>query len=600
MSSATSQAPRPKEPSALNILMRYAGPYKYLTWLSWVLSAVSSALGLIPFVCIFRILREIMEAAPHFENAASMERFGAQAVGAALLSMLVYFAALMCSHKAAFRVASNLRRALMTHITRMPIGYVDEQGSGRLRRIADESAAATETYLAHQLPDTAAVVVTPLAMIVLLFVFDWRFGLVSLIPVLLSFAVMSRMMGPQMAEDMRQYQNALEEMNRQAVEYIRGISVVKTFSQTVYSFSRFKASIDSYYHFCINYTRLCRAPMVYFQIAVNSAFAFLIALSLVLARSGNLADITVNLIFYVIFTPMIATAFTRMMYMGEESMAVQDAVKRMDGVLHAVPLPEPEHPLHPADASVVFENVTFRYRPDAAPAVDSVSLRIPAGSTIALVGASGSGKSTAAGLAARFWDAEEGRILIGGVDVRRIAKEERVRTVSYVFQDSRLLKRTIADNVRLGRPDATDAEVLAALRDAQCGDLLDKLPDGMNTVIGTKGIYLSGGEQQRIAIARAMLQNAPILILDEATAFADPENEVLVQRALERLAARKTVILIAHRLTTVQNADCIYVLEQGRVAEQGTHAALLARDGLYRRMWQDYQSSIVWKVGERK
>lgn len=589
-----------KEKSALQELMRYAGSRKYLTYLSWILSAVSAVIALFPFVCIFRIIQEALAVAPDFSQATGIIHNGVWAVVYALLAMVLYFCALMCSHVSAFRVAVNIRKTLMEHITKLPIGYVDEQGSGKLRRIVNDSSAATETYLAHQLPDAATVIVTPIALIVLLFLFDWRYGLVSLIPVALSMVAMSRMMGPALAEDMKKYQNALEDMNREAVEYVRGMSVIKTFSQTVYSFSRFKRSIDTYYTFCINYTKACRSSMIYFQIGINSTFAFLIALTLILCHGGSVApDIILNFIFYVIFTPIIATSFTRIMYMGEETMTVKDAIKRFDSVLSVQPLAEPKHGKKPTKYSVVFDDVTFRYQPDANPAVQNLSFVIPDGKTVAFVGPSGSGKSTAAGLISRFWDVESGAVRIGGVDVRDISKKDRVDTVSYVFQDSKLLKMTIADNVRLARPEASDEEVLQALRNAQCEDILERLPDGIHTMIGTEGTYLSGGEQQRIAIARAVLKDAPILVLDEATAFADPENEAQIQKAMERLAKGKTVILIAHRLTTVENADCIYVMQNGNIAESGTHKQLLQKHGLYQEMWEQYQSAVQWKVGGR-
>lgn len=590
-----------KEKSALSELMRYAGNRKYLTYASWVLSAASAVIALLPFVCIFRIIQEIIAVAPDFSQAVNLVHNGVWAVIFALVSMLLYFCALMCSHLSAFRVAVNIRKTLMEHITKLPIGYVDEQGSGKLRRIVNDSSAATETYLAHQLPDAATVVVTPIALILVLFVFDWRYGLVSLIPVVLGMIAMSRMMGPALAEDMKQYQNALEDMNRESVEYVRGMSVVKTFSQTVYSFSRFKHSIDTYYKFCINYTKSCRSSMIYFQIAVNSTFAFLIVLTLILCQGGSvLPDVALNFIFYVIFTPIIATSFTRIMYMGEESMTVKDAIRRFDSILSVQPLEEPKQPKTPKDDSVVFDTVTFRYQEDAKPAVQDLSFTIPAGHTAAFVGPSGSGKSTMAGLLSRFWDVESGAVRIGGVDVREMSKQSRVNTVSYVFQDSKLLKMTIAENVRLARPDASDEEVLAALHDAQCDEILEKLPNGIHTMIGTQGTYLSGGEQQRIAIARAILQNAPILVLDEATAFADPENEALMQKAFERLAKNKTVLMIAHRLTTIQHADCIYVMDHGNIVEHGTHAQLLEEQGLYREMWDQYQHAAQWKVGDNK
>lgn len=590
-----------KEESALSVLMRYAGGHKYCTYFSWVFSGLSAIAALLTYVFLFRIIKEVIEAAPNFKEAIHIASNGWFAMLAAAVSMLLYFAALMCSHASAFRVATNIRKQLLAHIAKLPIGFADELGSGRIRRIINDSAATTEVYLAHQLPDLVGAYITPVAMILLLFVFNWRFGLVCLIPVVLSLAGMTKMTGKQMQEDMKHYQTALENMNNEAVEYVRGINVVKTFSQTVHSFSRFKASIDSYYKFCINYTKEMRMPMVCYQMIVNSTFAFLIALTLILYRGDHVAfNILLNFVFYVIFTPVIATTLTKIMFMGEESMKVEDAIARFNEIMAIEPLPEPVQTKHPQEYAISFEDVSFHYRKELPDAVSHISLQIPAGKVTAFVGPSGSGKSTAAGLIARFYDATSGRVRIGNVDIRDIAQEERVNTISYVFQNSRLLAGTIADNVRMGKKNATDEEVLAALHKAQCDDILAKLPQGIETVIGTDGIYLSGGEQQRVAIARIILQDAPVIILDEATAYADPENEVLVQKAFEEMAVGKTVIMIAHRLTTVKNADIIYVFENGKIKEAGKHETLLEAHGLYEKMWNDYQTSIRWKVGGRK
>ncbi len=590
-----------KEESALSVLMRYAGGHKYCTYFSWVFSGLSAIAALLTYVFLFRIIKEVIEAAPNFKEATHIASNGWFAVLAAAVSMLLYFAALMCSHASAFRVATNIRKQLLAHIAKLPIGFADELGSGRIRRIINDSAATTEVYLAHQLPDLVGAYITPVAMILLLFVFNWRFGLVCLIPVVLSLAGMTKMTGKQMQEDMKHYQTALENMNNEAVEYVRGINVVKTFSQTVHSFSRFKASIDSYYKFCINYTKEMRMPMVCYQMIVNSTFAFLIALTLILYRGDYVAfNILLNFVFYVIFTPVISTTLTKIMFMGEESMKVEDAIARFNEIMAIEPLPEPAQTKHPQEYAICFDDVSFRYRKELPDAVSHISLQIPVGKVTAFVGPSGSGKSTAAGLIARFYDATSGQVRIGDVDIRDIAQEERVGTISYVFQNSRLLAGTIADNVRMGKKNATDEEVLAALHKAQCDDILAKLPQGIETVIGTDGIYLSGGEQQRIAIARIILQDAPVIILDEATAYADPENEVLVQKAFEEMAVGKTVIMIAHRLTTVKNADTIYVFENGKIKEAGKHEALLEANGLYGKMWNDYQTSIRWKVGGSK
>lgn len=589
---------RAREKGSLSVLMGYAGRRRVLTYLSWVLSAVSALAALAPFVFVWLIVREVLGAAGEFSAVQGrLAVYGWWAVGSALLSMLVYFAALMCSHVAAFRVAGNLRKRTMRHIASLPVGAMSGPGSGRVRRIVNESSGATETYLAHQLPDMAGAFATPVGMIALLFVFDWRLGLLSLIPTVLGFVIMSRMTGKGMARKMKEYQNALEVMNNEAVEYVRGIPVVKTFGQTVFSFKRFKGSIDSYHKWVVAYTKSLMWPMVAFTTAINCVFVPLIIAGLCFTAGGVEETFLLNLIFYIIFTPIISVTLMKVMFMSENNMIVKDALRRIGGILAIRPLPEPSVPKLPKDNSVTFEDVTFAYEGAARNALDGVSLHVRAGETVAFVGPSGGGKTTAAGLVARFWDPSSGTVRVGGTDVREIAKEVRSDTVAYVFQDSRLLKTSIYENVRMGRPSAAREEVLAALHNAQCDDILAKFPNGADTVIGSKGVYLSGGEQQRIAIARVMLKNAPVVVLDEATAFADPENEAAVQRAFERLAKGRTVIMIAHRLTTVQNADRIYVLQDGRVAEEGTHAQLMEKGGLYRGLYDEYRTAVSWKVG---
>ena len=586
-----------KKQSDLARLMEYAGGHRVFTYASWVLAAVSALVALVPFWYIWKILRDVLAVAPEYSRAVNIPHYGWMAVLFAALAYLIYVGALLCSHLAAFRVATNLRLAVTEHLAKLPLGFTERYGSGRLRKVVEESTGAAETYLAHQLPDQYNAMATPVGLLVLLAVFDWRLGLLSLVPVALAFAVMATMTGARMAEKMRQYGNALAAMSNEAVEYVRGIPVVKTFGQSVFSFKKFKGTIDEYEKWVVAYTEELRLPMMFYTAAINGVFAFLIAGGLLFTRNGVTPEFLLNLLFYIIITPVISLTLTRIMMMSENKMIVTDALSRIDSVLDAEPVQESARPQHPKDSSVELTDVHFSYD-GKTDVIKGVSLRIQPGQTAALVGPSGGGKSTLASLMARFFDVGSGSIRIGGADVRDIAKEELMDTVSFVFQNSRLIKGSILDNVKLGRPDATEQEVLAALEAAQCTDILEKFPAGVHTMIGTEGVYLSGGEQQRIAIARAMLKNAPILILDEATAFADPDNEAKVQAAFARLARGKTVILIAHRLTTVADADCIYVVQDGQIAETGTKDELCAQNGLFARMWRDYQSSVEWKVAK--
>ena len=584
-----------KKQSNLSRLLSYAGVHKYFTYASWVLSGISALTALVPFWYIWKIINEVLEVSPNFGSAANLTHYGIMAMTYAIISYLIYIGALLCSHLAAFRIAANMRIDITEHISKLPIGFADSFGSGKLRKIINDSTAATETYLAHQLPDKYAAMATPVGMLALLLVFDWRLGLLSLVPVAVGFAVMSAMTGKRMEEKMRQYSNALAAMSNEAVEYVRGIPVVKTFGQSVFSFKKFKATIDEYKKWVLAYTKDMRPPMMLYTAAINGVFAFLILGAFWFTNGTVTSEFFVNLLFYIIITPVISVTLTKIMYMSEEGMVIGDAIERIDSVLNAEPMSVGNNPQNPKSTSIELENIHFSYD-GKKEAVSGISLKIKGGQTVAFVGPSGGGKSTLASLISRFFDVNSGSIKIGGVDVRDIPKDELMNTVSFVFQNSKLIKASILDNVKMGKPNATDEEVLNALKSAQCMDIIEKFPDGVNTVIGSRGIYLSGGEMQRIAIARAVLKNAPIIILDEATAFADPDNEVKVQTAFAKLSEGKTVIMIAHRLSTVRNADCIYVIADGKIAEYGNRAELIEKKGMFYKMQNDYQSSVSWKV----
>ncbi len=583
-----------KKQSNLSRLMEYAGGHRYLTYASWILSAVSALLALVPYYYIWLVMKEVLDVNPDFDKAQNLAHNGWMAVIFAVIAVLIYIAGLMCSHMGAFRVATNMRIDTMEHIVRLPLGFAESFGSGKLRKIVNEASAATETYLAHQLPDKAGAIATPLGLIVLLFVFDWRLGILSLVPVILGFLIMMKMTGPRMEQKMKEYQNALDDMSNEAVEYIRGIPVVKTFGQTIFSFKKFKDSIDRYRVWVIAYTKELRAPMMFYTAAINGVFAFLIAGGLLFTSQGVTDEFLLNLIFYIIITPIISVTLTKIMFQSENAMIVADSLSRIDSVLNLDPLSEPREPKSPKDSSVELKNISFSYdgKKDV---LKDISLTIPAGATVAFVGPSGGGKTTLANIISRFFDPKSGSVSIGGVDVKDISKEELMNTVSFVFQNSHLVKDSVFENVRMGKQDATREEVMDALEKAQCMDIIEKLPQGVDTVIGTKGVYLSGGEQQRIAIARVMLKNSPVIILDEATAFADPDNESRVQAAFSNLSKNKTVIMIAHRLSTVADVDKIYVLADGRIAESGSGASLIEEKGLFSKMWNDYQTSVKWK-----
>ena len=586
-----------KKKSTLAKLMPFAKNHKYFIYVSCVLAFMSALIALIPFYEIWKMIKEVLVVRPDFSKAIHIQSYGWKAVGFSLLSMVFYIASLMCSHKAAFRIQANMRIYMMEHIMKLPMGYIESQGSGKIRKIVVESSGATETFIAHNLPDKCVSYATPIGLLLMMAIFDWRLGLMSLIPAIIAFVLMgTSMMGPKMAEDMKQYQNALESMSSEAVEYVRGIPVVKTFGQTVFTFKRFKEAIDEYEKWTLDYTKSMMIPMVCFTTFANAIFVALIIAAYLFAGKMISNGFILNILFYILITSILTVTLMKVAYAGESQMIVEDALSRYNSILEVKPLVEPEETLPIQDASIEISHIDFGYEEGKKKAIDDLSLSIAPGKHIALVGPSGGGKTTLASLVSRFWDVQAGSIKIGGVDVRSIKSEDLMNQVSYVFQDSKLLKMSILDNVRMSRPSASEQEVMQALHDAGCDDIIEKFPDGIHTMIGSKGVYVSGGEAQRLSIARAFLKDAPILILDEATAFADPDNEIKVQEAFAKLSKNKTVILIAHRLSTITNVDCIYVLDQGKIVESGKHDELLLKKGIYQHMWEKYNQSVKWKV----
>ena len=594
-----------KKQNALSVLLEYAGSHRRLTLLGLGLSAVSMVCSMIPYLCIWLAARDLIAVAPDWTQAQSVTDYGWIAFAFAVGGILIYFLGLMCTHLAAFRTAANIRKQGMAHVMQAPLGYFDANASGLIRSKLDAAAADTETLLAHNLADIVGTITLFLAMLVLMFVFDWRMGAACLLAAVISILAMCSMMGGKNAALMAEYQAAQDRMTKSGTEYVRGIPVVKIFQQTVYSFKAFQQAIEDYSAKAEHYQGdVCRVPQSVNLTFTEGAFLFLVPVVLFLApgalASGDYAGFVTNFAFYAVFSAIISTALAKIMFAASGMMLADTALGRIQPVMDAPTLAVPEHPQTPKDNRVVFRDVSFTYDGAQSPALSHVSFTAEPGETVALVGPSGGGKTTAASLIPRFWDADTGTVEVGGVDVRQIDPHVLMEQVAFVFQNNRLFKASILENVRAARPDASREQALAALEAAQCGDILEKLPQGLDTVIGTEGTYLSGGEAQRIALARAILKDAPIVVLDEATAFADPENEALIQKAFARLTKGRTVIMIAHRLSTVVGADKILVLEGGRVTEQGTHGELIAAGGLYTRMWADYNQAIQWKMENGK
>ena len=574
------------------------GKRKVLLPAAMLLSALSALAGMLPYILIWLIVRELLEYG-EITSSGNVVTYAWWAAGMAVASIVLYFAALMSSHLAAFRVESNLRKEAMRQIVRMPLGFFDINTSGRIRKIIDDNAGVTHSFLAHQLPDLAATFLVPLVAVILIFMFDWILGLACIVPVIIAMLVMGFMMNAEGRQFMKSYMTSLEEMNTEAVEYVRGIPVVKVFQQTIYSFKNFHRCIMNYNKMVFGYTRMWEKPMSLYTVIINGFVFFLAPLAILLiGYSGNYASVLLNFFLFVLITPVFSQSIMKSMYLNQALGQASEAIGRLENLVAYEHLTVVAHPQPVKEFSIQFEKVSFSYPGANQKAVDNVSFTIPQGRTVALVGASGGGKTTIARLVPRFWEATEGKVLIGGINVREIAPEELMKHISFVFQNTKLFKTSLLENIKYGNPNATMEEVERAVDMAQCREIINKLPLGLNTKIGTEGTYLSGGEQQRIVLARAILKNAPIIVLDEATAFADPENEHLIQQALKELTKGKTVLMIAHRLSSITDADNILVIDKGKIAEQGTHAKLLEKQGIYYNMWNEYQQSVRWTIGK--
>ena len=594
-----------KKQNAIIALLGYAGNYKVLTFIGLTLSAISMLCSIVPYVCIWLVAKDLITAVSDFSKVQNVETYGWIAFGFAVLGIVLYFIGLICTHLAAFRTAENIRKIGMNHIMKAPLGYFDNNASGLIRGRLDSAANDTETLLAHNLADIVGTIVLFVGMVILMFIFDWRMGAACLLSAVISIIAMFSMMGGKNAQLMAEYQAAQDRMTKAGTEYVRGIPVVKIFQQTVYSFKTFKKAIEEYSDKAEYYqAKVCRVPQSINLTFTEGAFIFLVPIAIFLIpgalHSGNFSDFITNFVFYAVFSAIISTSLAKIMFASSGIMLASTALSRIDLVMKAPTLEKCVNPKEPEDNSVVFKDVSFTYTGSSTPALSHISFRVEPGQTVALVGPSGGGKTTAASLIPRFWDVDEGVVAVGNVNVKEIDQHVLMEQVAFVFQNTKLFKTSILENVKIANPNASNDDVMQALKAARCEDIIEKLPNGVNTIIGNEGTYLSGGEQQRIALARAILKNAPIVVLDEATAFADPENEVLIQKALSVLCKDRTVIMIAHRLSTVVNADRIIVLEEGHIIEEGTHKELLDKNGLYHKMWIDYNQAVKWKITSGK
>lgn len=598
---SNTKSKKTKSKTGLARCMELASDRKGLIFLSALLSSLAAIASFIPYIAVYFMIREILNVFPDLVqlDMGRIMNYGWLALAGIVANILLYFLAIFSSHIAAFGTLYDLKVLFADHITKIPLGYHLTIGSGRLRKIMDENIESVEGFIAHQFPDFVASITAPIVMVIILFVVDWRFGLASLAGIILAFIAEFIGFGSgAMKENMGKYQKASEEMNNASVEYVRGMSVVKAFNQTASSFKKLQEAISGYTEWVLKFSLGWQNCMPAFTTIINNIYLILVPVGILIgSNTSNFKEFSMKFIFYLLFVPAIAGVLNKIMYISESFMQIDGNVARMDEILNIPEMPETANPQKPQGEDVVFDHVSFTYTGNnEEKALESVSFAAKQGQITAIVGPSGGGKSTIANLISRFWDATDGKITIGGVDLRDMAQNDLMRQVSFVFQDIFLFKQSILDNIRMGNRNATEEQVIAAAKAAQCHEFISKLPEGYHTVVGTKGVHLSGGERQRIAIARAIIKDSPIIVLDEATAFSDPENEYLIQKAFEKLMQNKTVIIIAHRLSTIRNADKIIVMEKGQIVESGKHDDLVAAGGRYFQMWNHYTEAINWKL----
>ena len=581
-----------KKKSILKRLMPYAGRKSILFYIAMIMSAISGIMVLMPMVFIHRIINSlILNETVDFVYVRENSIYAATFAG---LGLFIYLIGLILSHVFAFEVEDNLIKSSVKKLINKPLGYFDDKESGRIRKVIISGASETHSFLAHQLPDMAMTVISPIVLFVFFFMFDWKLGLVSMVPIIIGMILMSSMMTSETKKMKEEYYEDLSDLSSQTVEYVRGIPVVKTFAQSIESFDKLYSLIIKIKDLVLKLTMSYTNKMSWFGTISTSTAFFLVPVALLLIKfNGNLANVVANSVIYFLIGPIFAVFIMRTATIKQFSYFAELALDKIENILEYDDFIYGDKTS--SDVGIEFKNVSFSYGEENV--LDNISFKVKRGEQVALVGMSGSGKTTIARLAARFYDIKSGEILIGGINIKDFEKEALMKKIAFVFQNSKLFKMSLRENLLIAKPDATDEEIDNALINSGCKEIIKGLKNGLDTVYGTRGTYFSGGEAQRLSIARAFLKDADIIILDEATAFADPENEHLIQESFKKLSKNKTTLMIAHRLSTVVDADKILVIDKGRIVEEGKHSDLINMNGHYKKLWDEYQKSVNWKIG---